>query len=255
VETWVRRLRRTVDSEISLVCLPHAGGSASFYLPLAAAMPPQIEVLAVQYPGRQDRRADPLIGSIAELADRLAGVLRPLADGRLALFGHSMGAVVGYETALRLERGGAAGPEMLFASGRPAPSRHRSGTVHLRDDDGIVAEIARLNGTAPALLADPEIRAMILPALRSDYRAIETYRYQDSAVLRCPITALAGAADPHTTVDEARAWAGHTTASFVLRVFPGDHFFINPALPAVVDAVRHHLLASNVSGQPAVVVR
>ncbi|MEN3357462.1 MAG: hypothetical protein V7637_1444 [Mycobacteriales bacterium] len=241
-ETWIRRLQRTTGGEISLVCLPHAGGSASFYFPLAAAMPPQIEVLAVQYPGRQDRRAEKPIGSIVELADRLAEALRPMTGRRLALFGHSMGAVVAYETARRLERGGATGPEMLFASGRRAPSRHRADTVHLRDDDGIVAEIGRLNGTDPRLLADPEVREMILPAVRGDYRAIETYRHPPGATVRSPITVLVGDADPHTTLEEASAWAGHTTGGCSVRVFPGGHFFITPALPEVVDTVCRVLL-------------
>jgi surfactin synthase thioesterase subunit len=238
------------DAEISLVCFPHAGGSASFYFPLAAAMPAPIEVFAVQYPGRQDRRTDEPIEDIPELADRIYEALQPLAERRLALFGHSMGAILAYEVARRLERNPATRLDMLFASGRRAPSRRREETVHLRDDDGIIAEIGRLNGTDPRLLADPELRSMILPAVRSDYRAIENYRDISGAPVRCPITVLVGAADPHTTLAEAGAWAEHTTGGCAVQVFPGGHFFLTAAVPELAGAVSRGLLPATALAAP-----
>jgi pyochelin biosynthesis protein PchC len=258
-ETWVRRLRpaapaRTADvsttevstAEVSLVCLPHAGGSASFFFPLASAMPPAVEVFAVQYPGRQDRRADRALEDIGELADRIATAVTALAertDRPFALFGHSMGAVLGYEVAARLEAAGGPAPAVLFASGRRAPSRPRTevAPVHLRSDAGIVAEINTLNGTDQRLLADAELLRMILPAIRSDYRAIETYRHRPGVSLRCPVAVFTGDADPHTTVEEAHAWSEHTTGRCTVRVFPGGHFFLTGVLPEIVQAVLHQL--------------
>lgn len=101
---WIRRFHPRPDGDVRLVCLPHAGGSASFFFPVSQAMPPSVDVLCVQYPGRQDRRAEPVIDSIPDLADQVFAALLPWADRPLAFFGHSMGATLAFEVARRLER-------------------------------------------------------------------------------------------------------------------------------------------------------
>lgn len=226
-----------------LVCFPHAGGSASFYLPVSRALHPDVEVVGVQYPGRQERRTEPPVQDLHDLADQAAEALAPTVDRRTAFFGHSMGAVVAYEVALRLKRDHGAEPARLFVSGRRAPSAHRSlpDPVHLRDDAGVVAELRRLAGTHAELLADDELVQMILPAVRGDYRAVETYRPRPAPPLGCPITALLGDRDPQVEVAEAEAWAGHTTGPVDVKVFPGGHFYLVAEGPAVTAAVRDRL--------------
>ncbi|MFG2353520.1 thioesterase II family protein [Streptomyces sp. NPDC048521] len=243
-DAWIRTFDAAMEKGpvvdgLRLVCFPHAGGSASFYFPYAKLLRPEIEVLAVQYPGRQDRRGEPCLDRIATLADRAAEVLRVRRpDERLAFFGHSMGAAVAFETARRLERG--PGPRVLrlFASGRRAPSVFRPEFVHRKDDDGLVAELQALSGTDPALLADPEVRALVLPTIRSDYRAIESYRCEPGASVACPVTVLIGDADPRVSVADARAWEGHTSGGFDLRVLPGGHFYLEEQRDVVVAGIR-----------------
>jgi surfactin synthase thioesterase subunit len=248
---WIRRFhpraavgpepaRRAGTSAATLVCFPHAGGSASFFFPVSTALRGQHEVLAVQYPGRQDRREEEPIGSLPVLADRAFAALRPwFAEGPVALFGHSMGAVIAFEVARRAEREAGTSPTALVASGRRAPSRHRTDNLHQRDDNAIVAELRKLNGTDASLLADDEIVRMILPAVRGDYRAVETYVYEPGPPLRCPITAFIGDDDPQVTVEDAEAWAAHTTAGFRLRVFRGGHFYLTArADETIAELVR-----------------
>lgn len=224
-ELWCRRYRPSRTATSRLVCLPHAGGSAPFYLPVAVALTPGVDVVAIQYPGRHDRRAERPIDDMAVLADRLSGILRRQPELPLTLFGHSMGAILGFEIARRLETEGA-GPVRLFASGRRAPSACRDETVHLRDDAGILAEIRALNGTDSSVLGNSELMRAALPALRADYQAIETYRCAPDITVSCPITVLTGDSDPRTTMDEAQAWARHTTGSFDLHLYAGNHFFL-----------------------------
>jgi pyochelin biosynthesis protein PchC len=226
-----------------LVCFPHAGGSASFYLPVSRALQPEVEVVSVQYPGRQERRNEPPVPDLHDLADRAAEALAPLVDRRTSFFGHSMGAVVAYEVALRLKRNHGVEPERLFVSGRRAPSVRRPlpDPVHLRDDAGVVAELRRLAGTDAGLLADEEVVRMILPAVRGDYRAIETYTPRPAAPLECAVTALVGDSDPQVEVAEAEAWAEHSTGPFDVQVFPGGHFYLIAEQPAVIAAVRDRL--------------
>ncbi|MFF8772954.1 thioesterase II family protein [Kitasatospora sp. NPDC015120] len=242
-DRWIRRFHPRPDAAVRLVCLPHAGGSASYFLPVSRAMPPSVDVLCVQYPGRQDRRAEPLVDNVPDLADQVFAALLPWTDRPLALFGHSLGATLAFEVARRLERQKGLVAAGLFASGRRAPSTHRTETVHLRDDDGLIAEIRGLSGTDDRLLGDEEILRMILPATRADYRAAETYAYEPGEALRCPLSALVGDDDPKVTVDEAAAWADHTEGPFDLRVFPGGHFYLADHQAAVIEALTERLTA------------
>ena len=239
-DLWIRRFHPAPHATARLVCFPHAGGSASFYYPLSELLRPQVEVLAVQYPGRQERRAEPMVADIGELSVRVAAALRPWDDRPYALFGHSMGAVVAYETARLLPERVSA----LFASGRRAPTTVRQESLHLADDRTLVAELLRLDATSSVLLEDEELRAMILPALRNDYRAVERYRHRPGSPVAVPVTALIGDGDPKVTREEARAWSGLTSGDFSLRTFPGGHFYLTDHWPRLAALLRDALALS-----------
>ncbi|HEX7306757.1 thioesterase II family protein [Lentzea sp.] len=231
-DTWLRGFSPRPDSAVQIVCLPHAGGSASFYLPFAEELSPVADVLAVQYPGRQDRRHEPCIDDLVTLADRAAEALAPRLDRPTILFGHSMGATLAFEVARRTP------VAHLFASGRRAPSCWRDERVHQSDDRGLIAEMQVLNGTSSALFQNEKILRMVLPAVRADYRAAETYRYAEGPGITAPISVAVGDEDPLVTLDEARAWHRHTTGTTELHVLPGGHFFLEDHWPRVCNLVR-----------------
>jgi surfactin synthase thioesterase subunit len=242
-DQWCRRYRPTRNATARLVCLPHAGGSAPFYVPVAAALSPGVDVVAIQYPGRQDRRAERPLADMDALAGSIAEVLLAQPELPVTIFGHSLGAVVGFEVTRRLEAAGQY-PVHLFASGRRAPSTvHEDDAVHLRDDAGILAEVRRLNGTAPSVLSDDELMRAALPALRADYRIAETYHCAPDDTVNSPVTVLTGDSDPKTTLDEANGWKQHTTGAFDLRVYSGGHFFLTQHVDAVNALLREHFQA------------
>ncbi|MFJ3792512.1 thioesterase II family protein [Kitasatospora sp. NPDC090091] len=240
---WLRRFHPADAAPTRLVCFPHAGGSATYYFPVSQALSPSVDVIAVQYPGRQDRRGEEPIDDVCKLADILADVLQPWTDRPLALFGHSLGATLAYEVALRLEAGGV-DPVTLFASGRRAPACHREGSkVYLSDDATLLDTIKKLSGTSPQLLEDDELMRSLLPAIRADYKAAETYRRQPAApLLRCPVITLTGDIDPEVTRAEAEAWESHTTGAFALHEYAGGHFYLNDHAPAVIARIREALV-------------
>lgn len=208
-----------------VVCFHHAGGSASSFLPLSRAFGAGVEVWASQLPGHAERRREPLLTSVDEVADGVLPSVLAQADRPVALFGHSFGAVVAFELARRMAAEGVK-PRHVFVSGRRAPSRPRIENVHLRSDAEIKTELRLLGGPGVELLDDPEVAAAFLPAIRGDYQAVETWQPAPGLRVDCPLTAMVGDRDPRASVDEARAWRVHTTGAFALEIFDGGHFYL-----------------------------
>ncbi|MFJ9363895.1 thioesterase II family protein [Nocardia sp. NPDC101769] len=241
---WLRRLSPASGTGAhTLVCFPHAGGAAMSYGPLAKSVGDEFEVLAIQYPGRQDRRLEPLVGNIANLVDGLLPELKEaVGDAQnFSLFGHSMGSVVAFEACRRLEQELGANPAVLFASGRRSPSAAMpERRMHLLSDRELADHLVQFGGTPTVLLEDPEFRALILSIVRNDYRAIETYTCEPGAVVSSPIVAITGDRDPDTSFAQIEGWAAHTSGAFFAKSFPGGHFFIDANSRPIGDLIREH---------------
>ncbi|GAB0102584.1 alpha/beta fold hydrolase [Nocardia sp. JMUB6875] len=239
--SWLRSLSAAAeDGAHTLICFPHAGGSAISYGPLARTLGPRFRVLGVQYPGRQDRRHEPLLGSVAELVEgALPEILEliPRPAG-YSLFGHSMGAAVAFETCRRLEQEQATPPATLFVSGRIAPARKGSHGVHRYTDQELIRHLLDFGGTPAALLEDPDFRSLILSVTRSDYRAIETYSCAPDSTVDSPVVALVGDSDPATSIADLKEWQAHTTGPFTQTSFPGGHFYIDANSHGVAQLIR-----------------
>lgn len=233
---WIRQFHEAPQARLCLLCFPHAGGSATSYFPLSSLLSPQITVAAVQYPGRQDRRGETPLSSVTALADEISEVVAGWIDRPVAVFGHSMGSVVGYEVARRLRSAGETVPA-LFVSGRRAPHLPSGEWVHTMTDEQILAELRVLDGTQRQLLDEEELVRMALPAIRADYQAVETYRHEPRPRLDVPIHAFVGESDPRVTVPEVDEWAQHTAAEFTRRTFPGGHFYLNKEQHAIAGAI------------------
>jgi pyochelin biosynthetic protein PchC len=247
VSTWARCFYPVPQARARLVCFPHAGGSASAFHSLSAALSEVgVEAWAIQYPGRQQRFREACVERVDLLVDAVTTELRPLLGDTLpfGLFGHSMGAVLAFETARRLEAHGRR-PVVLVVSGRQAPSLRwpPSGAPSLVDaDDAVLLEELRLlAGRDAEPPADPALLRLILPPLRADYRLLEDYAYVPGAGLDCPVLALAGDRDPRVGVDAVALWAGETRAGFTMEILPGGHFFVDDHLPYLAKTIGSRL--------------
>ena len=240
---WIRNFRPAPEAGMRLVCFPHAGGSASYYFPMATALSPEIDVYAVQYPGRQDRHSEPFVESIAELADQVVAELQPVLDAPVALFGHSMGAVLAFEVAHRVEARGGRRPAVVFASGSRAPSRYGDEQDHKNDTD-LIQVMRDLGGTDPRVLNNPDMLATFLPAFRNDYRALQAYRQAPTVAIGAPIVVLTATDDPKTSLADARAWHEHTAGGGDVHTFTGGHFFLEKQPQRVIEVVTEALRAT-----------
>lgn len=238
---WVRAYRLTPMPRWRLVCFAHAGGSASFFRDWVNALPADIDLLAIQYPGREDRFSEPCLADMQRLADGAAHALQDYADRPLALFGHSLGAVVAYEVATRLEQRAIA-VDHLFVSAHPAPHRQRGGQLHLGPDAGLLDDVRRLSEPPNPLLDDPALCELFLPSLRNDYRIVETYHCPQPRPLNSRIEVFYPEQDPEIELDEANAWQAASHQPLHLQRWHGEHFYLIEQRQALINAIAATLL-------------
>ena len=237
------------DARLRLFCFPYAGAGASAYRTWAGFVPETVEVRSVQLPGRESRLREACLTAMPALVDDVTAAIRPLLDRPFALFGHSLGALLAFETARRLASVSGAEPAHLFASGRRAPHLPaRSRPIADLEPGAFLEEIRRrYDGVPREILDEPDLLALLLPALRADIKLIESYRYEVAAPLECPITVYGGVDDLEARDDELSAWRVHTRGAFAVRMFPGSHFFIR-SLSAAVTADLSGVLRRLVAG-------
>lgn len=234
---WLQTFsQRRVDSSITLVCFPYAGGSASVFRSWKPFIPDWLDFLAVQPPGRESRFNEGLISDIDRYAELASLALEQHARQRtLILFGHSLGAIAAFETALRLERAGIS-PALVVVSGRqyPGAASIRSASAHLPDDQ-FIASIARLNSTAGNILENKDLLELLLPMLRADFRMSEHYQYDGVSRLNCPLLALGSSEDEWITKASIEGWQAMTLQQFDSAWFKGDHFYLNHHPQILID--------------------
>ncbi len=241
-DPWILRPRPRPAARLRLLCIPHAGGGASAFRGWADLFPESIEVCPVQLPGREQRIREAPFDRLEPLVEALAGAVLRRAEVPFAIFGHSNGALIGYELARLLRRRGERGPVHLVASGRRAPHVPPPPPLTMGlPDDQFLDELARLGGMPAEVREHPELREMLLPVLRADVALHETYEYQDEPPLEIPITGYAGMDDPRAPPDTVAEWAVHTSREFALRTWPGGHFYLAAERDRVIRQVVQDL--------------
>jgi surfactin synthase thioesterase subunit len=227
-----------VDPQIRLLCFAHAGGNAALFTEWARELGPGVEVIPAQLPGHGNRRAEVPLANIHGLAQPFLELVTTGGPTLVALFGHSMGALVAFELARQMQCSGCA-PLCLFASAFRAPQLpDRGPPLHTLTDDEFLAKVADMNGTPEELLCDRHLMRQYLPVFRADFIACETYVYEPAPPLMSPITVLGGADDPEVSREELLAWYSQTTGQFTVEILEGDHFFIRTSRKEVLRHVR-----------------
>ena len=246
-DRWITRPRPSPRARLRLFCLAHAGGGASMFRGWADSLPPEVEVCPVQLPGRENRIMEPPFDRLEPLVQALADAMDPYLSLPFALFGHSNGALIAFELARTLRARGRPGPVHLFASGRRAPDlpADRPPTHHLPEAE-FLADLQELGGIPAELLEHRELLSLLVPTLRADVAIHETYVCAEQTPLACPITAYGGLSDPKVRRPQLEAWARHTAGPFVVRMFPGGHFYLHddrPLLLRTLSTDLHRIVA------------
>ncbi len=234
---WFRRFVAPSATR-RVFCIPYAGGSARIYRNWHDWLAPDVEVVAVEPPGRGVHLREEPLDDADALVESLLVAVEPLLDVPFAFFGHSMGALVAFELSRRLVERGRTPPVHLFVSAMRAPHLEpREPVLSVLSDEEFLAAIRALEGTLPEVLEDRELLSIVLPVLRADFRLSETYRCRGIVPLPLPITVFGGLQDERIFRADLEAWQRHTAQRCLIRLLPGNHFFIHE---------YEHLIAASV---------
>ena len=226
-----------------LYCLPHAGGTAHIFRQWPTLLRADIDIRALDYPGHGRKIGLPVLDTIERIACSVADEImsRPL-DRPYALFGHSMGSLVAFETCHMLAARNVDMPSLLIACGHRAPRIPRlSPTMADAPHAEFVAHLRELGATPPEVFSAPDLLELILPVLRTDFRACETYAPPHRPRLPVPMVVYGGLGDEDTSRDTLQAWQEETAGSCTVRMFAGGHFFINGCANQVISALERDL--------------
>ncbi len=230
------------SASYQLFCFPYAGGGASIYRSWQADMGPSIQVRPIRLPGRENRISEPPCISVSTLAENAANEIASQSESPIALFGYSFGALLAFETARRLRRAGVLPHRLIIAALKAPHLPLRRKPIHQLPESSFTEEIRRFHGTPSAVLENAELMNLLLPSIRADFTAYESYRYETEPPLECPITAIGGANDASVSPAELAAWSEHTSAGFGQRIFPGGHFFMHNSRPLLTWTIAQELL-------------
>ncbi|MFP5263080.1 MAG: thioesterase II family protein [Blastocatellia bacterium] len=240
---WLAHTKINPLARARLFCFPYAGGSAAVFNKWSDYLPRSLEVCPVQLPGRSNRLGDVPFTRLAPLVDAALENLLPHLERPFALFGHSMGAIIAFELARRLEREYHKVAIQLFVSACRAPQLPVEDLpMYDLPEAEFIRYLRKLNGTPREILRDSEMMRLMLPLLRADIAVCQTYNYTPGPLLSCRMTAFGGIQDMDVTREHLQAWSEQTTGPFSLRMLPGDHFFLHSAEPTLLLAISQETL-------------
>jgi medium-chain acyl-[acyl-carrier-protein] hydrolase len=241
-DSWIAYRKPNPQARLRLFCFPHAGTGASIFRNWSEGLPADVDICPVEFPGRGTRLMQAPCTRLTPLVQALARGLAPLLDKPFAFFGHSLGALVAFDLARHLRRQSGIGPVRLLVSAARAPQiPARDRPMHALPEAELLGELSRLNGIPEKVLQDKDIMQIMLPILRADLAVYETYVYLADPPLACPIVGFGGLDDDRVNHGDLEAWRNQTSESFALTMFPGDHFFLNPARPLLLQALSREL--------------
>lgn len=237
---------------MQLFCLPYAGAGASAFRCMKEVLPRSISVCPLHLPGREHRYSAPLINQVFELVPQLAQQLHAEVNGSYAIYGHSMGSLLGFELIRFLRRHHFALPVHFFAAARGAPSlsgeyEHFSSL----DDNEFITRVGQFGGLPEKIVTNREIMNIVLPVLRSDFQLLDSYQYFEERPLPVPLTSIHGAADATVQPAWVHSWQYETSNNYSHHTIKGNHFFINDPCSSAFEIISSTLFPEH-SEKPTV---
>ena len=227
-----------------LFCFPYAGSGAAMYRQWPERLPADIEVAAVQLPGREWRIREAPLEDLGALAQDACAALQPFLDKPFALLGTSMGGGLIFELARELRRRGLPQPACLLPFAVGAPHTPEDELYHLMPDADLIAKLREFGVMSDAYLDNAELLELTLPILRADCIAHETYEYYEEPPFEFPIWVYGGLGDDTVTRERLQAWEVHTQGECRVHMIGGGHLFVDELSDMLLQSVVRRLYQS-----------
>jgi medium-chain acyl-[acyl-carrier-protein] hydrolase len=226
-------------STMVLVCFHFAGGSAQSFFTWRDADKNGFDLFAAELPGRGRRTREAFVDSIPELAMNLADSMSTLPNKPYVFFGHSLGALIAYETARVLIARGHHGLTKLIISARQSPDCISvSEGLPLLDEGSLTSYLRNLAGTPEVVLKNEDLMRMVIPILRADLELIYNHKHVPSKAMDIPIITIGAINDDYVTFESLLGWGNMTTAAFQLHMIKGGHFAIMDNPEKIFDLIK-----------------
>ncbi|TQV77388.1 thioesterase [Aliikangiella marina] len=226
---WMVIHKPNPSATMRLICFHYGGGSASAYRDWPRLLPANVELCAVQLPGREKRFNEKYITEFPELTEKLCDELKAFLTKPYVVFGHSLGAMVSFEWLRVLQQSNLMLPLLYIPSGMPAPQLYYPNKPigELPEDEFVNELLLTYGDNLGNVLRDKDLRSVFMPQLRGDFKLLESYQFKEASVLDCQIHALAGDEEENIGDADLAAWGVHTQNSFSSKRFNGGHFFVH----------------------------
>lgn len=240
---WLSCLQSFEHPLLRLFCFPYAGGTTQIFQHWAKGLHKQVEIYSLQLPGRGIRYKEPLCKSMSVLIENLLPEFLPLLDKPYALFGHSMGALVSFALLREVRRHKRPLPKHFFVSARQAPHLPNKESLHHLPNEEFVKKLQmRYNGIPQVILQEPDLLALFLNNLKSDFEIFEKWQYIPEEPFSIPISVFGGTSDREIQYSDLEAWKEHTTSKFAVHMINGDHFFIQSQQATLLSLLSQKIL-------------
>ena len=235
---WFLVTRHKPSAKYRLFCFPYAGGSATAFMEWEDLLPDDVELVAIQPPGRADRMNEGLLTSVGEMAQQIVRAIPPLLDRSYLIYGHSLGSVVSFELLHALKIRNLPLPQRFFCGARRAPhTASRIPPIHDYPLEEFKSELKGLNGTPSVVLDNADLMEIFVPILRTDFKAAYMYRREPVEKLECEVSVFCGSRDDKVIPEDMLGWQDHFMRQADFRIFDGGHFFMNDNKASVVNAI------------------
>lgn len=235
---WIFKRKDMTSRKMRLFCLPYAGGGAIVYRNWQNKLSEDIEVCPIQLPGRENRLYEPLIDNSKEMVDAIYEGIKDYLDCPFAIFGHSMGGVLAYELALKLEKNHKK-PKVLFMSATTLDFDFADKTISDFDDEHLKRYLIKSGGTVSEALMNKDFCNIYYPIIRNDYKIIESYKCPRDKV-SCEICAFASKNDTQIPCCKTEDLKRYTN-DFKISYFNGNHFFLRSEEDKLCDFINKEL--------------
>jgi surfactin synthase thioesterase subunit len=238
----LKPIRVSDDASIDLICFPYAGSGASIFYSWVNYLNPKINIYGFQAPGKEDRISENLIEDLNILIHNTVQELKQIIKKPFVLFGHSMGSVLAFEIAKKLEAEKLA-PKLVILSGRPPPKfgLRMNPISHLADSE-LIAELRKLEGTDSCILENAELMELLLPIIRADFRISEAYKSSSNSKISSPLIAIGSVNDPWIDEAEFLEWKDYSKNTTKIQFFPGGHFYIREHIDMLSEYLNSQIL-------------